>query len=91
MSIAMIGTGPLGGTCVNVGCVPSKYLLEASHRVFMPDHPRMKGIYETAVKYDFSEVMNSPCLCGKGKRIEIRGHDQQLQKRHNIRRTLKIY
>jgi mercuric reductase len=57
MSIAMIGTGPLGGTCVNVGCVPSKYLLEASHLVFNPSHPRMPGIYESPVKHDFSEVM----------------------------------
>lgn len=32
--IAMVGTGPIGGTCVNVGCVPSKYLLESSHRHF---------------------------------------------------------
>jgi mercuric reductase len=57
MSIAMIGTGHLGGTCVNVGCVPSKYLLEASHRVFMPEHPRMEGIYETKVRHDFSAIM----------------------------------
>jgi mercuric reductase len=57
MSIALIGTGPLGGTCVNVGCVPSKYLLEASHRVFMPKHPRIDGIYETIVNHDFSTVM----------------------------------
>lgn len=57
MTIAMVGTGPLGGTCVNVGCVPSKYLLEASHSVFNPDHPRMQGIYETKVRHDFSEVM----------------------------------
>ncbi|MGC8562713.1 MAG: FAD-dependent oxidoreductase, partial [Thermoplasmata archaeon] len=58
MTIAMIGTGPLGGTCVNVGCVPSKYLLEASHSVFKPAHPKMAGIHETAVKYDFSEIMD---------------------------------
>ncbi|MCL4451425.1 MAG: mercury(II) reductase [Candidatus Thermoplasmatota archaeon] len=58
MSIAMIGTGPLGGTCVNVGCVPSKYLLEASHAVFNPSHPKMPGIFETTVKNDFSEVMS---------------------------------
>lgn len=57
MSIAMIGTGPLGGTCVNVGCVPSKYLLEASHAVFNPAHPRMAGINRTEVKHEFSEIM----------------------------------
>ena len=57
MTIAMVGTGPIGGTCVNVGCVPSKYLLEASHSVFKPAHPRMPGLHETQVKYDFSEIM----------------------------------
>ncbi len=57
MTIAMIGVGPLGGTCVNFGCVPSKYLLEASHSVFRPEHPRMAGIHTTMVKYEFSEVM----------------------------------
>ena len=57
MKIAMIGLGPLGGTCVNVGCVPSKYLLEASHAVYRPEHPRMAGVFETPVKHDFSKIM----------------------------------
>lgn len=57
MSIAMTGTGPLGGTCVNVGCVPSKYLLEASHAVFNPSHPRIAGIRGTNVDHEFSEIM----------------------------------
>jgi mercuric reductase len=31
--VLMINDGlPLGGTCVNVGCVPSKFLLEALKR-----------------------------------------------------------
>ena len=58
MTVAMIGTGPLGCTCVNVGCAPSKYLLEASHSVFRPEHPRMAGIHTTRLKYDFLEVMD---------------------------------
>ncbi len=57
MTIAMVGTGQIGGTCVNVGCVPSKYLLEASHLVFRPEHSRMTGIYDTPVRHNFSEVM----------------------------------
>ena len=57
MTIAMIGYGLIGGTCVNVGCVPSKYLLEASHRVFSPEHPKMEGIYETRVNHNFEEIM----------------------------------
>ncbi len=55
--ILMVGTGPIGGTCVNVGCVPSKYLLEASHSHFYPQHPRFPGIEPSNSKFDFSKVM----------------------------------
>jgi len=54
--IAMVGIGPIGGTCVNVGCVPSKYLLEASHLVYMPHHA-LKGIEIPNVKLDFNNLM----------------------------------
>jgi mercuric reductase len=37
LSTAMVNTGlPLGGTCVNVGCVPSKHLLEVGKTAFEP-------------------------------------------------------
>jgi mercuric reductase len=55
--VAMVGTGPLGGTCVNVGCVPSKYLLEASHRHFYPQHPTFKGVGAAHPDLDFGKVM----------------------------------
>ena len=57
-TIAMIGKGPIGGTCVNVGCVPSKYLLEASHLAFNPRHPRMPGVGAVGPKVDFGKVMD---------------------------------
>jgi mercuric reductase len=37
LSTAMVNTGlPLGGTCVNVGCVPSKHLLAVSETAYEP-------------------------------------------------------
>jgi mercuric reductase len=37
LSTAMVNTGlPLGGTCVNVGCVPSKHLLAVSETTYEP-------------------------------------------------------
>jgi len=33
MKIALIGKGNIGGTCVNVGCIPSKFLIEKSLRI----------------------------------------------------------
>lgn len=56
-SIAMIGTGPIGGTCVNVGCVPSKYLLEASHRYFYPKRANFPGISTANPRVEFKELM----------------------------------
>jgi mercuric reductase len=42
--VALIERGTVGGTCVNVGCIPSKHLLAASH-VYRTagDHP-FKGV-----------------------------------------------
>lgn len=55
--IAMIGTGPLGGTCVNVGCVPSKYLIEASNSYFYSKKGRFPGINSNGSKLDFGLLM----------------------------------
>jgi len=40
----MIGYGPLGGTCVNVGCVPSKYLIEGASIFRNTRNPLFPGI-----------------------------------------------
>jgi mercuric reductase len=48
LSTAMVNTGlPLGGTCVNVGCVPSKHLLEVGKTAYEPPHNPFD-----AVEYD---------------------------------------
>jgi len=48
LSTAMVNTGlPLGGTCVNVGCVPSKHLLEVGKTAHEPPH----NLFD-AVEYD---------------------------------------
>ena len=50
---------PLGGTCVNVGCVPSKILLEIASEFYNPQHPRFEAVrngysstfsFETAIR-----------------------------------------
>ena len=35
---------PIGGTCVNVGCVPSKFLLEVGNELYYPQHPRFEAV-----------------------------------------------
>ncbi len=59
VSVAMIGFGPLGGTCVNVGCVPSKYLIEAAKAANTQRVPRYPGIESHEPIIDFHAVMDS--------------------------------
>jgi len=43
--VAMVERGPLWGTCVNVGCIPSKFLLTlAGHHYYRGDQQRNYGV-----------------------------------------------
>lgn len=46
----------LGGVCLNVGCIPSKALIEAGHRYHRANHSEDMGISVGEVKLDFSKV-----------------------------------
>lgn len=43
-SVALIESGTLGGTCVNVGCIPSKTLLRAADANHRRGHHGFAGI-----------------------------------------------
>jgi len=55
--VLMIERGTLGGTCVNVGCVPSKTLLRASEIHHMALHHPFAGLRTTASTPDLGEVV----------------------------------
>ncbi len=52
------GPLPLGGTCVNVGCVPSKSLVRAAELVHLARTNPQPGV-ELSVRFDFAEVIRS--------------------------------
>lgn len=55
---AMINSGlPLGGTCVNVGCVPSKALLYAGEVLHLARNHGISGIDSEARQFDFAKVV----------------------------------
>lgn len=46
---AMVNGGlPIGGTCVNVGCVPSKHLLEVAAHYYQPRYSRFRALGDGA-------------------------------------------
>lgn len=55
---AMINAGlPLGGTCVNVGCVPSKRLLWTGEIMHMARNHNIPGIDLHVRRFDFQELI----------------------------------
>ncbi|WP_338729955.1 mercury(II) reductase [Haladaptatus sp. DJG-WS-42] len=60
LSTALVNTGlPLGGTCVNVGCVPSKHLLEVGKMAFEPPRNPFKAVrYEQEPEVDWATAID---------------------------------
>jgi len=53
---------PLGGTCVNVGCVPSKTLLHAGEILHHAKHHGIPGIELEVKNFDFQKVVQDELL-----------------------------
>lgn len=58
LSTLMVNGGlNFGGTCVNVGCVPSKNLIRAGEAAFHATHSNFAGIKPKGVDIDFGRVI----------------------------------
>ncbi|MBI1855876.1 MAG: FAD-dependent oxidoreductase, partial [Chloroflexi bacterium] len=55
--VAMTESGTIGGTCVNVGCIPSKNLIQAAELYYAPAHSAYKGFSIRRGKVDFSALV----------------------------------
>ncbi|KAA1042667.1 dihydrolipoyl dehydrogenase [Macrococcus equipercicus] len=54
--VTIVEKASLGGVCLNVGCIPSKALLSASHRYETAKHSEDMGISADNVTVDFTKV-----------------------------------
>ncbi|KYG31435.1 dihydrolipoyl dehydrogenase [Priestia endophytica] len=54
--VTIIEKANLGGVCLNVGCIPSKALITAGHRIEHAKHSEDMGITVDNVKVDFTKV-----------------------------------
>ena len=57
-SVAWIDKGPLGGTCLNVGCIPSKMLIYPADRIVEIQEAEKLGIKAEITNIDFEAIMS---------------------------------
>ena len=74
MSVALVESGFLGGTCLNVGCIPTKYLLGATASLPLLTVQRKYKVVKGALEYDFAALQSR-------KDRFIKGSRQTLEKR----------
>lgn len=59
LKVALVDKGPLGGTCLNVGCIPSKLLIFPADRVREIQEAERLGIQAEIKNIDFRAIMKS--------------------------------
>lgn len=56
-TVALVDKGPLGGTCLNVGCIPSKMLIFPADRIMEIKKAKKLGIDAKITNIDFKSIM----------------------------------
>jgi mycothione reductase len=57
LRVAVVDKGPLGGTCLNLGCIPSKMLIYAADRAVEIQEAGKLGIEAEIKRIDFGSIM----------------------------------
>ncbi|MFU8796469.1 MAG: dihydrolipoyl dehydrogenase [Dehalococcoidia bacterium] len=57
LRVALVDRGPMGGTCSNTGCIPSKMLIFAADRITEIEESRKLGIEAELRNVDFGFIM----------------------------------
>ena len=57
LRVIMVERGVVGGTCVNVGCIPSKALLAAAESRHSAAHGRFPGVFTDAGPVDMAQLI----------------------------------
>jgi dihydrolipoamide dehydrogenase len=58
MKTALVNAGPLGGTCLNVGCIPSKMIIYPADRIMEIQEAKKLGIDATINSIDVKSIMD---------------------------------
>jgi len=84
LSTLMVNAGlPFGGTCVNVGCVPSKTLIRSAEAAYHANHSNFGGVKPKGAEVDFKKVIRDEkelvSVLQQKKYLDVVGDFQSLQ------------
>lgn len=87
-TVVMTENRPIGGTCVNRGCLPSKDLIEAARLVHDARHPRYAGLTPASIDIDFNALVEQKDALVhdyRGKKYESLVGDRIVVERGHVR------
>lgn len=58
LKVAVVHNPPIGGTCQNFGCIPSKMLIFPADRIMEIQEASKLGVYAKIQQIDFTSIMN---------------------------------
>ncbi len=65
--VTLIERGTLGGTCVNIGCVPSKIMIQAAHIA----HLRRQSPFDDGIQAASPAILRGPLLALQQARVDL--------------------
>jgi dihydrolipoamide dehydrogenase len=72
LKVALVEKGPLGGTCLNVGCIPSKILIFPADRIAEIRDAAKLGVHADIKEVDFKAIMERMRRVVQGSQNRIR-------------------
>jgi len=81
MQVAIVEEGPMGGTCLNRGCIPTKILIHSADVMQTIKHAPLFGIKTGNVSIDFKKIMDRAMKEVDG---EAAGIEEGIKKAKNI-------
>ena len=57
--VALMESNVVGGTCVNVGCIPSKAMLAPAEQLYRAGHHAFTGVERVAPAFDLGQLVDS--------------------------------
>ena len=75
--VAIVEKGTIGGTCVNIGCVPSKTLIKAAELCYHAAYPQFEGLTACPPPSDWQRVVQQKnelvAALREGKYVNVAG------------------